>query len=106
MITQAFATGPALIGYLTLGDGGLDYSLSSALALVEGGVDLLEVGLPFSDPIADGPVIQKAMERSLKAGTKTEDLIAFLHAFRKKSQVPIVIFSYFNPILTAGLAFL
>ena len=70
MMTEAFAKGPAFIAYLTLGDGGLDYSLASALALVEGGVDLLEIGIPFSDPIADGPVIQKAMERSLRGGTK------------------------------------
>lgn len=97
---------PALIAYLTLGDGGLDYSLDSALALVEGGVDLLEIGLPFSDPVADGPVIQKAMERSLQNGTKPQDLIPFLEAFRKLSQVPIVIFSYYNPILAAGKAFL
>ena len=106
MIAQAFAKGPALIAYLTLGDGGLDYSLSSALALARGGVDLLEIGLPFSDPIADGPVIQKAMERSLQKGTKPQDVIAFLQAFRKQSQVPIVIFSYYNPILAAGKLFL
>ena len=106
MIAQTFAKGPALIAYLTLGDGGLDYSLSSALALVEGGVDLLEIGIPFSDPVADGPIIQKAMERSLKSGTKPQDLIAFLEAFRKHSQVPIVVFSYYNPILAAGKAFL
>ena len=106
MIAQTFAKGPALIAYLTLGDGGLDYSLASALALVKGGVDLLEIGIPFSDPVADGPVIQKAMERSLQGGTKPQDLIAFLKAFRKQSQVPIVLFSYYNPILAAGKAFL
>lgn len=97
---------PAFIAYLTLGDGGLDYSLSCALALVKGGVDLLEIGLPFSDPVADGPVIQKAMERSLKQGTKAKDLIPFLQAFRKHSDIPIVIFSYYNPILALGPAFL
>ncbi len=106
MITQAFAKGPAFIAYLTLGDGGLDYSLKSALALVKGGVDLLEIGIPFSDPIADGPVIQKAMERSLQRGTKASDLISFLRDFRNKSPVPIVVFSYYNPILALGDAFL
>ncbi len=106
MIAKTFAKGPALIGYFTLGDGGMDYSLASALALVEGGVDLLEIGLPFSDPVADGPIIQKAMERSLKNGTKTQDLIPFIKAFREKSQVPIVVFSYYNPILAAGKRFL
>lgn len=106
MISKAFRNGPAFIAYLTLGDGGLDYTLASALALVEGGVDLLEIGIPFSDPIADGPVIQKAMERSLRAGTKTEDLIPFLCKFRSKSDIPIVIFSYYNPLLAKGKAFL
>ncbi len=97
MIANAFKKGPAFIGYLTLGDGGLEYSLEAALALVKGGVDLLEIGLPFSDPIADGPVIQKAMERSLKAGTRPEDLIAFLRAFREQSEVPVVVFRLLQP---------
>jgi tryptophan synthase alpha chain len=106
MITRAFANRPAFIAYLTLGDGGLDYTLESALALVKGGVDLLEIGLPFSDPIADGPVIQKAMERSLQKGTKTHDLIPFLKAFRQKSDIPVVLFSYYNPVLASGKDFL
>lgn len=106
MIAKAFADHPAFIAYLTLGDGGLDYSLECALSLVKGGVDLLEIGLPFSDPIADGPVIQKAMQRSLQNGTKPADFITFLQAFRKKSDVPVVLFSYYNPILAAGPKFL
>jgi tryptophan synthase alpha chain len=106
MIAQAFAKRPAFIAYLTLGDGGLDYSLASALALVQGGVDILEIGLPFSDPIADGPVIQRAMQRSLQQGTKASDLIPFLCQLRKHTDVPLVIFSYYNPILSLGNAFL
>jgi tryptophan synthase alpha chain len=106
MIGNAFTKGPAFIAYLTLGDGGLDYSLESAFALVRGGVDLLEIGLPFSDPIADGPVIQKAMERSLRNGTRTHDLISFLSAFRRESDVPVVLFSYYNPVLASGETFL
>jgi tryptophan synthase alpha chain len=106
MIADAFAKGPAFLAYLTLGDGGLDYSLESALALVKGGVDLLEIGLPFSDPVADGPVIQKAMERSLKNGTKMHDLMTFLRAFRKVSTIPVVLFSYYNPVLASGDTFL
>lgn len=106
MITNAFAKGPAFIAYLTLGDGGLDYSLQSALALVKGGVGLLEIGLPFSDPVADGLVIQKAMQRSLQKGTKTHDLIPFLKAFRDLSDIPVVLFSYFNPLLASGENFL
>lgn len=92
--------------YFTLGDGGLDYSVACALALVKGGVDILEVGLPYSDPVADGPVIQKAMERSLKAGTKVRDFLTFMRKFREKSDVPVVLFSYYNPILAAGPEFL
>jgi tryptophan synthase alpha chain len=106
MISSAFAKGPAFIAYLTLGDGGLDYSLECALSLVKGGVDILEIGLPFSDPVADGPVIQKAMERSLERGTKATDLLPFIRAFRKHSDVPLVIFTYYNPILALGPAFL
>ena len=106
MIAHAFTKGPAFIAYLTLGDGGLDYSLEAALALIRGGVDLLEIGLPFSDPIADGPVIQKAMERSLHRGTKPHDAIAFLKALRQKTEVPVVLFSYYNPILASKKEFL
>lgn len=97
---------PLFVGYLTLGDGGLDYSLEAALALIEGGVNLLEIGIPFSDPIADGPVIAQAMQRSLKAGTTTCDLIPFIKKLREHTQIPLVVFSYYNPILQAGEAFL
>lgn len=100
MTTRAFANGPAMIAYLTLGDGGLNYSLEAALALVKGGVDLLEIGIPFSDPVADGPVIQKAMERSLAQGTRVQDLIPFLKELRKHSDIPVAIFSYCNPLLS------
>jgi tryptophan synthase alpha chain len=106
MISRAFANRPAFIAYLTLGDGGLDSTLESAFALVKGGIDVLEIGLPFSDPIADGPVLQKAMERSLKKGTKPDDLIPFLKAFRQESDIPVVVFSYYNPVLASGKDFL
>lgn len=106
MIAKAFAGSQAFIAYLTLGDGGLDYSLESALALVKGGVDLLEIGLPFSDPVADGLVIQKAMERALARKTKPSDVITFLEAFRRQSDTPVVLFSYYNPILASGKHFL
>lgn len=100
MTANAFKNGPAFIGYLTMGDGGLDYSLDSALALIEGGVDLLEIGIPFSDPIADGPVIAQAMQRSLRCGTKVADVIGFIKKLRKHTQIPLVLFSYCNPILS------
>lgn len=97
---------PAFIAYLTAGDGGMDYSLQAALALEKGGVDLLEIGIPFSDPVADGPVIQKAMERSLKAGTTPEMVLSLIREIRKHSSIPVVLFSYYNPIFIAGESFL
>lgn len=105
-IGAAFKDKKPFVGYLTLGDGGIDRSLDAALALVEGGVDLLEIGIPFTDPIADGPVIQNAMERALKGGTTPHDVLAFAQRFREKSAVPLVLFSYYNPLLASGISFL
>jgi len=94
------------IGYLTAGDGGMQRTLEAAQALVAGGVDLLEVGIPFTDPVADGPVIQDAMERALHAGTTPDSVLGFVSDFRKSSEVPIVLFSYYNPVLKGGKGFL
>jgi tryptophan synthase alpha chain len=99
-------TKPAFVGYLTLGDGGLDYSVEAALALEKGGVDLLEIGIPFSDPIADGPSIAQAMQRSLAQGTKPTDALVFIERIRRHSKIPLVLFSYYNPIFQAGDGFL
>lgn len=96
----------AYLGYLTVGDGGLEYSLETALAYVEGGVDIIEIGVPFTDPVADGPTIQKAMDRALKAGTTPETILTFVAKFRRQSQVPLVLFSYYNPILQMGESYL
>lgn len=93
---------PVFIAYLTAGHGGMNHSLDAALALIKGGVDILEIGIPFSDPIADGPVIQKAMEQSLKQGTNLFDALALVKRIREKSDIPIVLFSYLNPILQAN----
>jgi len=97
---------PAFIAYLTIGDGGLDYCLESALALESGGVDLLEIGIPFSDPVADGPTIQRAMQRALDNGTKLADTITFIERLRRHSQIPLVLFTYYNPVFQAGEKFL
>lgn len=94
------------VGYLTGGDGGVQYSIESALALVEGGVDILELGVPFSDPIADGPVIQAAMERALSLGTTPWDVLKIADGIRRHSSVPIVLMSYLNPILAVSQGFL
>jgi len=97
---------PAYMAYITAGDGGIDYTYTACLALIEGGVDILEIGIPFSDPVADGPVIQQAMTRALKAGTTPAQVLELIRCLRKHTSIPIGVFSYFNPILKAGPDFL
>jgi tryptophan synthase alpha chain len=106
MIADAFKKGPAFIAYLTAGDGGIEYSEKAALALIAGGVDLLEIGIPFSDPVADGPTIQRAMTRSLQAGTTPQHVLELVQRVRRETNIPIVLFSYYNPMLRAGEDFL
>lgn len=96
------------IGYLTGGDGGVSYSVDAGLALLEGGVDILEIGIPFSDPTADGPTIQKACVRALKKHSTTPDSILEIASriHKEKPEAPLVLFSYFNPVLQGGSDFL
>src|SRR3990167_8766189 len=101
-LEKAFESKP-FIAFFTLGIGGLEKSLETALALVEGGADILEIGFPFSDPIGDGPIIQKASQIALENKTTFKTLEAFLKAFRKKSDVPLVLFTYYNPLYQKGL---
>jgi tryptophan synthase alpha chain len=100
-IEDTFSTGKAFIGYLTAGDGGIKRSLDAALALIAGGVNILEIGVPFSDPIADGPVIQRAAQRALASGTHLKDILWLAENIRKHSTIPLILFSYLNPILAA-----
>ncbi len=102
-IQLAFASYPKLFaGYLMAGDGGMEQTFHYAAALVEGGVNLLEIGVPFSDPIADGPVIQAAVERSLSEGTHLEAVLALVQRIRATyATVPVILFSYLNPLLSA-----
>jgi len=93
----------ALIGYLTAGDPSLERTPALAAALVRGGVDLIELGVPFSDPIADGPVIQRAAERALRAGATLAGVLGVAREIRKQSEVPILLFTYLNPVLRYGL---
>jgi tryptophan synthase alpha chain len=72
------------------------------LALERGGADLIELGVPFSDPIADGPVIQRASDRALKAGATLSKLLGIVHEIRRQSQIPLLLFSYLNPLLRYG----
>ncbi len=91
------------IPFVTAGDPDLDTSLSIILKLAELGADIIELGVPFSDPMADGPTIQRSSERALKNGTTLRNVINLAAEFRKQNDVPIVLFSYFNPILRFGL---
>ena len=91
------------IPYVTAGDPTLDATLKLVPALEKAGADIVELGVPFSDPIADGPVIQRATERALHNGVTLRDVLRLAGEIRKKSDVPLVLFSYFNPLLNYGL---
>ena len=93
----------ALIIYLTAGDPSLVITKKLIFALEKAGVDILEIGVPFSDPTADGPVIQAASQRALKAGTTLEGVLKMVAEVRKVSEIPIVLFGYFNPIFAYGV---
>ncbi|HWC99355.1 MAG TPA: tryptophan synthase subunit alpha [Candidatus Sulfopaludibacter sp.] len=91
------------IAYLTAGDPSPDRTASLVDALVRGGADLIELGVPFSDPIADGPVIQRAGERALKAGTSLKVVLEIAAQIRRTSQVPLLLFTYLNPVVRYGM---
>src|SRR4051795_9265092 len=95
---------PGLVTYTTAGDPDLPRSADVLRALDRAGADVLEVGVPFSDPLADGPVIQRATERALAAGGNLRATLAMIEGVRATVQAPIVIFPYANPILRMGLA--
>src|SRR6201993_4226923 len=92
-----------LVAYITAGDPSLEATLKFVLALAEAGADVIELGVPFSDPLADGPTIQRASERALKSGTTLAGVLDLVRRVRESSQVPLVLFSYYNPILQMGL---
>lgn len=94
----------ALIPYLTLADPDYATSIAMAKVLLEAGADVLELGVPFSDPVADGPVIQRAAERALKAGFKVQQLFTAVAELRQVTDIPIVALTYFNPVLQRGVA--
>jgi len=92
-----------IVAYITAGDPSLEATLKYVLALAEAGADVIELGVPFSDPLADGPTIQRASERALRAGTTLAGVLELVRRIRQSSQVPLVLFSYYNPILQMGL---
>ena len=101
----SFEHKPGLVIYLTAGDPSLEATREIAIAAIDAGADVIELGVPFSDPLADGPIIQRASERALAHGTRLKDVLALAREIRAaRPHVGLVIFSYLNPILRYGLA--
>ncbi len=92
----------AFIPYIMAGDPNLDKTMERVLMLQECGADIIELGVPFSDPVADGPTIQRAAERALKAGVSLKKMIAFMKELRKRSEIPVIFMTYYNPIFKYG----
>lgn len=92
----------ALVGFVTAGDPDREKSLSLIRAMVENGMDILELGVPFSDPTSDGPVIQRSSFRALKKGMTLAGVLEMTKAIREFTDIPIILFSYYNPILAYG----
>jgi tryptophan synthase alpha chain len=101
-IAQAFQSGKAFIAYLMAGDPDLATSAEYILTAQEAGADLIEIGIPFSDPIAEGEVIQAASVRALAAGTKLEDIFEMVASIRDRMNVPMVFMTYLNPVFVYG----
>ncbi|HUS19315.1 MAG TPA: tryptophan synthase subunit alpha [Terriglobales bacterium] len=95
---------PGLVVYVTVGDPDMDTSRRIVIAAIDAGADVVELGVPFSDPVADGPVIQRASERALKNGTSVKDVLRLAGEVRgERPQAGLLIFSYLNPLLRMGL---
>ena len=94
---------PSLVAYLTCGDPDLRTTREVALAAIEAGAEVIELGVPFSDPVADGPVIQRASERALKNGVSLEQVLKLAQDIRRESEVGLIVFSYLNPVVRMGL---
>jgi tryptophan synthase alpha chain len=92
-----------IVAYITAGDPSLEATEKFVLALARAGADVIELGVPFSDPLADGPTIQRASERALKSGTTLAGVIDVVRRIRRRSDAPLILFSYYNPILQMGL---
>ena len=99
----AFEKRPSLVAYVTCGDPDLATTRAVVLAAIAAGADVIELGVPFSDPLADGPVIQRASERALRHGTTLEQVLKLAKEVRAQSQAGLIIFSYLNPIMRMGV---
>jgi tryptophan synthase alpha chain len=94
---------PAFVAFLTAGDPSLDRTVEAAVALDQAGADVLELGVPFSDPLADGPVIQRSSERALARGVTLSAVLDAVRRIRERSELPLLLFSYYNPLLQYGV---
>lgn len=92
----------ALVGFVTAGDPTPEMSMKIVLGMCRSGLDILELGVPFSDPTADGPVIQRSSERSLENGTSLSSVLEMTQNIRAETSIPIILFSYYNPIFNYG----
>lgn len=92
----------ALVIYLCAGDPDLSVTADLVVAAADAGADVIELGIPFSDPTADGPAIQRAAERSLRGGTNVKKVLDTVRAIRERTDVPILLFGYYNPVLAYG----
>src|SRR5438876_12127695 len=102
-MTIAFTSRPTLVAYLTCGDPDLRTTRDVALAAISAGAGVIELGVPFSDPVADGPVIQRASERAIRKGVSLQDVLTLASEIRRESDAGLIVFSYLNPILRMGL---
>jgi tryptophan synthase alpha chain len=98
-----FKKKPGLVAYITCGDPNLEVSRDVALAAIAAGAEVVELGVPFSDPVADGPIIQRASERALRQGTNLDSVLQIAREIREQSHAGLIIFSYMNPILQFGI---
>lgn len=101
-LTEAFNNKKAVIGFMTAGDPTFEQSINNILAIAEGGADIIEIGIPFSDPIAEGPVIQTANVRSLANGMRTDRIFELVEKVREKIDTPILLITYLNPVFKYG----
>ena len=102
-MTIEFRSKPALVAYVMCGDPDLDSTRDIVLAAIDAGARVIELGVPFSDPVADGPAIQRASERALKHGTSLEQVLKLAREVRQRRRASLIIFTYLNPVLRMGL---
>jgi tryptophan synthase alpha chain len=102
-MSLVFRNRPALVAYLTCGDPDLRTTREVALAAISAGAEVIELGVPFSDPVADGPVIQRASERALHNGVSLKDVLKLAKEIRRESDAGLIVFSYLNPIMRMGV---